>query len=454
MFRDERASWHAERAQWKRERKALLDYFETEREALVSQTESAKLELQHVLDFLARVRELRYEDGVPPAEEEVDDYLTYLKIDGSASRVQLRWLAEEAMHAPLPYGWTAHRHPDTLEPYYYHRPTQTSSYEHPVDDLCRVTAQNLTNALMKQRNAHGVVASVRAELEARDRAIDAVEKALDAKKLKERAAHEHEAMELLVLQVTKSVKAAKGKAAKEQAKEMVTQAEEQAAESKRRAEDAEMAYLNASFVADEAKEEADRRTRARQNRSPWKDDLSHKSASAPAAAAAAAAAGPKPNTPSLTAGAGGLPSGRAPPKNTLLVTIVSAQSIGLGSGDDMHTGGIGGSSLVFCVVRIANWYGAVDATAVRRLPEDQDTPNEINWVGGDENDPQPEEEPQQAGGGDGDGSRRRGCKVSFENLRGSREGPPTAVTIELRRRPVDVRTTHTRSLSLLMMCHC
>ena len=73
------------------------------------------------MDFLARAREMRYEDGVPPAEEEVNDYLSYLKIDGTLSRGKLRWLAEEAMHAPLPYGWTAHRHPDTLEPYYYHR---------------------------------------------------------------------------------------------------------------------------------------------------------------------------------------------------------------------------------------------------------------------------------------------------------------------------------------------
>jgi RNA recognition motif-containing protein len=40
MFSDERVRWEAERAQWKRERRALLDYFESEREALFSQTES------------------------------------------------------------------------------------------------------------------------------------------------------------------------------------------------------------------------------------------------------------------------------------------------------------------------------------------------------------------------------------------------------------------------------
>ena len=160
MLADERASWIAEREQWKRERKALLEYFETERAAMLSETETAKLELEHVLQFLAQARAMRFEDGVPPSEEEVDDYLTYLKIDGGTSRRQLRWLAEEAMHAPLPFGWTAHRHPDTLEPYYYNRCADppTSSYEHPIDDLCRFSAASLTNAIKKKEDARGVVA--------------------------------------------------------------------------------------------------------------------------------------------------------------------------------------------------------------------------------------------------------------------------------------------------------
>ena len=389
-----------------------------------------KLELQHVLDFLARAREMRYEDGVPPAEEEVNDYLSYLKIDGTLSRGKLRWLAEEAMHAPLPYGWTAHRHPDTLEPYYYHRPTQQSSYEHPIDEVCRVTARRLVDSLAKQRDAHGKVAAVRAELEARDRAIDAVEKAVLAKKLMERAVQEMEAMELLKQQVAKSAKVAKGKQAKEEAQLMLDQAEEQALESKRRAEEAELAFLDASATADEARDEADRRTEKRQNRTPWKDHDVVGAGSATVsdggmertgvengggnAAGETAASGPSINVGRQ------LPSAVAPPKNTLIVTVVCAQSVSLGSDD----GGVhGGRSVVFCVVRVGSWYNAIDVTTIRRLPQDQTNPNEISW--------------RQQHVNDAD----TGCPVSFESLRGSREGLPTAVTIELRRRPLDVGPT-------------
>jgi len=219
MFADERAAWEAERAQWVKERKALLDYFDAEREALRAETDVAKLEMQHLIEFLNRARATRYEDGVPPSEEEVDDYLTYLRIDGPVSRVQLRWLAEEAMHAPLPYGWTAHRHPDTLETYFYKRPTELgeegiSRYEHPIDAECRKLAQTLTEDLKHQGNAKKTVDAIRKELEAYDTAIEAVKAADESKRVLRRAEHEVEALEIAAGLLRKEAKQAQGKAAK------------------------------------------------------------------------------------------------------------------------------------------------------------------------------------------------------------------------------------------------
>ena len=57
------------------------------------------------------------------------------------------------MTAPLPWGWTAHRHPDTMEAYYHHRPTQTSHYEHPLDAVCRKSMHRMQSTLQQQENA-------------------------------------------------------------------------------------------------------------------------------------------------------------------------------------------------------------------------------------------------------------------------------------------------------------
>jgi hypothetical protein len=70
------------------------------------------------------------------------------------------------MHAPLPWGWTAHRHPDTMETYYHHRPTQTSHYQHPIDSICREELRALTSVMSTQRDGAAKLASLRAEMEA------------------------------------------------------------------------------------------------------------------------------------------------------------------------------------------------------------------------------------------------------------------------------------------------
>jgi hypothetical protein len=223
-------------------------------------------------------------------------------------------------------------------------------------------------------------------------------------------------MELLKEQVAKSVKAAKGKQAKEEAKGMLNQAEEQALESKRRAEEADVAFLEASFAADEAKAEAESRTQKRKNRSLWKDH----DVGAPDNGDANAGRSGAADVAATGASMQQLPSGAAPPAYQLIVTILSAQSVNLGSDD---SGVHGGRSLVFCVVRVEPWHSAANVTTVRKLPQDQTSPNEVSWRQQDDD----------VAGDNGEGGGEQVLLQAF-----SREGLPTAVTIELRRRPLEV----------------
>eukprot|EP01047_Picozoa_sp_COSAG01_P074406 COSAG01_NODE_12426_length_1741_cov_4.522533_3_plen_113_part_00 len=86
----ERAARSVERAQARAARDALRESIAHERDALAGQLEGAAAETQLVLRFMARARALRYEDNVPPASEDVEDYMDYLNITGLAAREKLR----------------------------------------------------------------------------------------------------------------------------------------------------------------------------------------------------------------------------------------------------------------------------------------------------------------------------------------------------------------------------
>jgi hypothetical protein len=59
------------------------------------------------------------EPGPQPSTEEVHDYARYIGMDPLAEP-HLLWIAEEALVAPLPPGWTEH-YDEQDEPYYHVR---------------------------------------------------------------------------------------------------------------------------------------------------------------------------------------------------------------------------------------------------------------------------------------------------------------------------------------------
>ncbi|GHP02817.1 hypothetical protein PPROV_000157200 [Pycnococcus provasolii] len=73
-------------------------------------------------------------DAAPTAEE-IADYARYLGMDPVMDK-HLLYIAEWAITAPLPEGWTEHTDADGNE-FYYNNVTGVSTYEHPLDDQYR-----------------------------------------------------------------------------------------------------------------------------------------------------------------------------------------------------------------------------------------------------------------------------------------------------------------------------
>ena len=141
----------------------------------------------------------------------MEEFLSYLQVDGEVARSKFRWLAEESMHAPLPWGWTAHRHPDTMETYYHHRPTQSSHYSHPLDGVCKEAIASMQSSTQRQRDAAEQREQLRLEADSWLAAQDSL--ALVQRTLATTGAMEEEAMALgnTASQLKKAIKAAKDK---------------------------------------------------------------------------------------------------------------------------------------------------------------------------------------------------------------------------------------------------
>ena len=71
----------------------------------------------------------------PPTPEEIQDYAVYLGMDPEADK-DLFYIAEWALTAPLPEGWTEHADASGNE-FYYNAVTGVSTYEHPLDEQYR-----------------------------------------------------------------------------------------------------------------------------------------------------------------------------------------------------------------------------------------------------------------------------------------------------------------------------
>ena len=88
---------------------------------------------------LAPVNPFAPPDSIPaseaPTDEEIADYAIYLGMDPVADR-ELLYIAEWALTAPLPDGWTEHNDASGNE-FYYNQMTGVSTYEHPLDEHYR-----------------------------------------------------------------------------------------------------------------------------------------------------------------------------------------------------------------------------------------------------------------------------------------------------------------------------
>lgn len=99
-----------------------------------------------------------------PTEEEIREYAVYLGMDPDDDR-DLLYIAEWAIMAPVPDGWTEHLDNDGNE--YYHNPaTGVSKYEHPLDEQFRSyyrqmkaqrMGQSFGDSLRLQQQARGAV---------------------------------------------------------------------------------------------------------------------------------------------------------------------------------------------------------------------------------------------------------------------------------------------------------
>jgi len=93
-----------------------------------------------VNEFVSRTKRCR-EKGLEPTKPELIAYARYLGIDPTAD-VDLMWIADEALNAPLPAEWTEH-HDSADRVFYYNVQTHASSWTHPLEQLHRDTYKSI-----------------------------------------------------------------------------------------------------------------------------------------------------------------------------------------------------------------------------------------------------------------------------------------------------------------------
>ena len=104
--------------------------------------------------------------GVAPARQETQpgaadgtpvilQYAAYLGMDAAAD-TDLLWIAQQALSAELPAGWTEHKDPMSGEPYFHNENTGETVWEHPSDSYYR----NLYQQLKKEKAQYSASAAV------------------------------------------------------------------------------------------------------------------------------------------------------------------------------------------------------------------------------------------------------------------------------------------------------
>ena len=78
------------------------------------------------------------DEASAPTRKEVVDYAAYLGLEPkSESDQEFMWIAEEALCAPLPAGWSEHYRPEYGAVYYFHAQSNQSKWHHPLEDYYR-----------------------------------------------------------------------------------------------------------------------------------------------------------------------------------------------------------------------------------------------------------------------------------------------------------------------------
>lgn len=93
-----------------------------------------------VNEFIARCKKGK-QKGLEPTKPELVAYARYLGIDPVGDG-DLMWIAEEALHAPLPADWTEH-HDSGDRVFYYNGATHISSWTHPLEYVHRETYKKI-----------------------------------------------------------------------------------------------------------------------------------------------------------------------------------------------------------------------------------------------------------------------------------------------------------------------
>ena len=76
-----------------------------------------------------------------PTEEEIVEYAVYLGMDPVEDK-DLLYIAQWALTAPLPEGWSEHVDQEGNE-FYFNQMTNVSTYEHPLDEQYRTYYRKL-----------------------------------------------------------------------------------------------------------------------------------------------------------------------------------------------------------------------------------------------------------------------------------------------------------------------
>lgn len=93
---------------------------------------------------------LHLQDASPPTAKEIQDYAAFLGLNPDVDE-EFLWIAEEALCAPLPGGWSEHFREEYGAVYYFNAHTKDSSWNHPLEAYYRTLLESLKDLAKELR---------------------------------------------------------------------------------------------------------------------------------------------------------------------------------------------------------------------------------------------------------------------------------------------------------------